>query len=126
MDANLLALSGSTVQLKCPYKVTLSYNLRWYYSKEGSPPVPLSENNSINKLTLSPEVYKRLSVSGNHSTGEYHLNIADVRKSDEGKYECYVSKHFESMQLTVIGKYSVLLKHLSLNYIPCSFVIKYD
>lgn len=70
----------------------------------------LSENNFINTITLSPDVYNRLSVSGNHSAGEYHHTVAEIRKSDEGKYECSVSGHFKSMQLTVIGKYSVIIK----------------
>ncbi|CAC5394843.1 GPA33 [Mytilus coruscus] len=114
LDANLQALTGSTLQLKCPYKVTLSNNLRWDYSKEGSAPVFLSENDFINTITLSPDIYNRLSVSGNHSAGEYHLTIADIRKSDEGKYECSVSMNFESMQLTVIvGPTAVSLDNMT-------------
>ncbi|CAG2242113.1 unnamed protein product [Mytilus edulis] len=102
LDADQQVLTGKTVQLICPYKATPSNRVRWDYKKEESSTVFLAENDFINTKTLSPEVYNRLSVSGNHAAGEYHLNIADVRKSDEGKYECSVSTNNRMIMLTVI------------------------
>ncbi|XP_071175218.1 synaptogenesis protein syg-2-like [Mytilus edulis] len=102
LDANQQALTGTTVQLICPYKATSSNNLRWDKTKGGSAPVLFAENTYINTLTLSPDVYNRLSISGNHTAGEYHLNIAHVRKSDEGGYECSVGAFANNIMLTVI------------------------
>ncbi|XP_052063061.1 kin of IRRE-like protein 3 [Mytilus californianus] len=98
--ADQLGLTGSTIQLKCPAKLAPRRSL-WFYTN-GTQSVYLTENGYINNDTLSPELYRRLSVSGNHSIGEYHLNIADIRKSDEGKYECIVGKDIGTVFLTVI------------------------
>lgn len=103
MDADQLALTGSTVKLMCPYKATPSNHVLWNYFK-GTTPVLIADNNYINKITLPPEIYNRLSVSGNHTNGEYHLHIADIRKSDDGSYECSVSTNVKRITLTVIGK----------------------
>lgn len=103
MDADQQAATGSTVELKCPYTAKPSNHLVWTYII-GSKTASFAENNFINNITLSPTVYRRLSVSGNHSIGEYHLNIANIRKSDEGIYECSVSINIHSIRLTVIGK----------------------
>lgn len=106
MDADQQALIGSTVQLKCPYTATSSNNLVWNYFS-GSSVVYFAENKFINTITLSPSIYRRLSVSGNHNIGEYHLTIADVRKSDEGRYECSVSINIVIITLAIIGKQSL-------------------
>lgn len=102
MDADQQALIGTTVQLICPFTKT-SQNVRWY-KLVGDSPLLYTENLYINKETLSSEIYNRLSVSGNHDAGEYHLNIANLRKSDEGRYECLVSPNIKRLTLTVIGK----------------------
>ncbi|VDI12504.1 Hypothetical predicted protein, partial [Mytilus galloprovincialis] len=102
LDADLLTFTGTTIKLMCPYKATSSNRVRWDYKKEGVPAVLLAENDFINKITLSPEVYNRLSVYGNHAAGDYNLNINDIRKSDEGEYQCVVSSNEMTIILTVI------------------------
>lgn len=103
LKANQLAITGSTVQLICPQKAISPQTLRWSYVN-GSP-ITLTENDNINKVTIPPETYTRLSVSGNHAAGEYNLNIADIRKSDQGSYECVVSMSKpDKIMLTVVGK----------------------
>lgn len=103
LDADLISLIGSTVQLMCPYTKTSSQSVRWY-KLVGETPLLYTENLYINKDTLSSELYNRLSVSGNHDAGEYHLNIANIRKSDEGRYECIVSPNTKRLTLTAISK----------------------
>ncbi|CAC5411892.1 unnamed protein product [Mytilus coruscus] len=49
-------------------------------------------------------VKDRLKITGDHSIGEYHLNISDIRPSDQTRYECSISKttRVHSQQLIVI------------------------
>lgn len=103
LNADQQAATGSTVELKCPFTAKPSNNLMWTYII-GSQTARFTENSLINNITLSPTVYRRLSVSGNHGNGEYHLKIANIRKSDEGIYECSVSMNILRITLTVIGR----------------------
>lgn len=56
---------------------------------------------------LAVELRSRLAVTGDHTAGNYHLSISDVRKSDEGIYDCALSgtSSVSRLQLTVISKY---------------------
>lgn len=95
-------LKGSTVQLVCPYTTTVERYLDWSY-ENGSVSVKYSIGTDINPNFL-PELYKRLSITGNHTNGKYHLNISDVKESDEGTYVCSVFPNYNKQNLTVIGK----------------------
>ncbi|CAG2192879.1 unnamed protein product [Mytilus edulis] len=91
----LSALKGSSVQLTCPYTATDS-SISWsHYSNK------YTENNMTNPF-LPSSLTKRLYITGNHTVGEYHLNISDIRKSDEGNYQCSASVNVYTTQLTVI------------------------
>ncbi|XP_076110861.1 kin of IRRE-like protein 3 [Mytilus galloprovincialis] len=115
LEANQLALSGSTIQLICPYK---SANIVWHYVNETSL-VYLTEKNWVNSL-LTPDLYRRLFITGNHGVGEYHLNIKDTRKSDEGIYRCTTKLKESNIFLTlIVGPTSVYIENVTLdNRIP--------
>ncbi|CAG2186010.1 unnamed protein product [Mytilus edulis] len=72
----LLALKGSTVQIKCTYMANRDVGQRLLWIK-GS--IILSENIILGNT----DVKDRLKVTGDHSIGEYHLNISDIKESDE-------------------------------------------
>lgn len=104
LSNGLSALGGSIVQLECPYTATDGKRLSWtYISSKGF--LKYSENSLINP-NIPTDLRKRLNITGNHTNGEYHLNITDVRESDEGKYECSVSgtSKINLEQLTIIRK----------------------
>lgn len=62
---------------------------------------------SENTLLGNTDVRERLKITGNHSIGEYHLNMLDIRQSDQATYVCSISKttKVHSQQLIVIGEY---------------------
>ncbi|XP_052063074.1 nephrin-like [Mytilus californianus] len=59
---------------------------------------------SENTILGNTNVKDRLKITGDHSIGEYHLNILDIRQSDQTRYECSISKttRVHSQQLVVI------------------------
>ncbi|XP_071133273.1 protein turtle-like [Mytilus edulis] len=95
------SLKGSTVQLKCPYRATVGQRIAWSYISTTA--LRYSENSLINP-NFPTDLKERLNITGNHTIGEYHLNISDIRESDEGTYECLLSGSAEIYreQLTVI------------------------
>lgn len=77
------AIVGDTVTLFCPEKSRKS--VIWY-----GPPdyMPYSENERINPVLIS----KKVVTSGNHTTGEYNLEIRNVSYSNKGNYRCRLLK----------------------------------
>ncbi|VDI28331.1 Hypothetical predicted protein [Mytilus galloprovincialis] len=77
------ATVGDTVTLFCPEKSQKS--VIWY-----GPPdyMPYSENERINPVLIS----KKVVTSGNHTTGEYNLEIRNVSYSNQGNYRCRLLK----------------------------------
>lgn len=64
--------------------------------------------------TINPnlplDLTSRLHITGNQTVGQYDLSIDDVRKSDEGTYQCVLSGTSDgatTLILTVISKYIV-------------------
>ncbi|XP_071132688.1 protein turtle-like [Mytilus edulis] len=100
--SGLFALNSSTVQLECPYAASDGRRIVWKYSAR-SIFKTYSEGNMINP-TFAKDLKERLQITGNHTKGEYHLNISDIRESDEGTYECTLSGSIgiHTEQLTVI------------------------
>lgn len=98
------------MQFQCPFRNRIS----WYKKKDGASTM-YAMSTQINP-SLPPELKFRLKVTGNYNVGEYHLSIYDVRKSDEGNYECSQSGTTASNQqrLTVISKYRGLFNYTSL------------
>lgn len=103
------AFAGNDILLKCPYKANKGSNLNWFKLSESTSEV-YSENDWINKFSLTRDVYERLTVTGNHTIGEYNLNISDVKKSDQGVYECSISSssYQSRQQMSVLGEFSIL------------------
>ncbi|XP_071172182.1 neural cell adhesion molecule 1-like [Mytilus edulis] len=66
---------------------------------------------------LDADLRSRLQVTGDQAAGEYHLNISNVRQSDEGTYRCLLSGtagEGSTQQLTVIiGPTTVSLDNLT-------------
>ena len=80
----------------------------------------LSNNNSIYDFVTPVEFRDRLSITGNHANGEFHLAIATVKKTDEGEYYCIKAGQFEQdkVQLSVIGIFDKrCVFHCSLFYL---------
>ncbi|CAC5359013.1 unnamed protein product [Mytilus coruscus] len=59
---------------------------------------------SENTILGNTNVKDRSKITGDHSIGDYHLNISDIRQSDQTRYECSISKttRVHSQQLIVI------------------------
>ncbi|XP_063412205.1 uncharacterized protein LOC134695005 isoform X2 [Mytilus trossulus] len=77
------AIVGDTVTLFCPEKSRKS--VIWYGPSDY---MPYSENERINPVFIS----KKIVTSGNHTTGEYNLEIRNVSYSNEGNYRCILLK----------------------------------
>ncbi|XP_076109532.1 neural cell adhesion molecule 1-like [Mytilus galloprovincialis] len=95
-------VKGSTVQLECPYKTPQGKRILW--SRKTNPAIQYIDGTNINP-DLPAELKFRLTVTGDHTAGYYHLSISDVRESDGGPYECFVSGTSGSvttLQLTII------------------------
>ncbi|XP_076109450.1 nephrin-like [Mytilus galloprovincialis] len=110
-------VKGSTVQMECPYKTPQGKRILW--SKKTNPAIQYTDGTNINP-NLPSDLTTRLSVTGDHTAGDYHLSISDVRESDEGTYECYLSGTAGSvttLQLTVITNIpsSVSLENVGLD-----------
>ncbi|CAG2197106.1 unnamed protein product [Mytilus edulis] len=103
----LNALTGSTAQLKCSFKAdaVLGERLQWL---KGS--LILTENTLIG----NSEMKDRLTITGDHSIGEYHLNISNIKESDMGVYKCFNTNKYEveTHQLIVIVTGSKSASHL--------------
>lgn len=106
----LFALTGSTVELKCMYTANagLVQRLLW---RRGT--TLLSENTILENT----DVRQRLKITGDHSIGEYHLNISDIRQSDQATYKCSISKttKVHSQQLIVIGEYRKCITYIGIH-----------
>lgn len=85
----VFAVQGSSVQLQCPYRVNYSEGKRILWSRKDDG-IIYTIGIDINSK-LQSELISRLKVIGDHTAGEYHLSISNVRKSDEGNYECSLS-----------------------------------
>ncbi|CAC5399924.1 unnamed protein product [Mytilus coruscus] len=108
LSHGLSTLKGSTVQLECPETVTESRSLSWYI-RSGSNSIIYTINSDINP-SLQSDLHQRLNITGNHTIGEYHLSISDVRESDEGTYECSISgtiNRYRVKLTVVVEPYSV-------------------
>ncbi|XP_063442108.1 cell adhesion molecule 2-like [Mytilus trossulus] len=95
-------VNGSTVQLKCPHRDTSETKQIDWFKK--FPDLKYVGGTNINP-NLPSDLKNRLAVTGDQSKGEYHLSISDVRKSDEGTYECSLSSTVgavTTIKLTVI------------------------
>ncbi|VDI19818.1 Hypothetical predicted protein [Mytilus galloprovincialis] len=77
------AIVGDTVTLFCPEKSRKS--VIWYGPSDY---MPYSENERINPVLIS----KKIVTSGNHTTGEYNLEIRNVSYSNQGNYRCRLLK----------------------------------
>lgn len=99
-------IKGSTVQLRCPDK---GNSIQWivWMKRDGNSFKTYASATFVDK-NLDADLRSRLQVTGDQTAGEYHLNISNVRKSDEGTYRCLLSGtsgEGSSQQLTVISKY---------------------
>ncbi|VDI37246.1 Hypothetical predicted protein, partial [Mytilus galloprovincialis] len=105
---------GSTVQLRCPDKSNSQTWIIWS-KKVGDRFITYSEATNIDP-GLDQDLKSRLQVTGDQTAGEYHLNISDVRKSDEGTYKCLIigTSGGSTQQLTVIiGPTSVYIGNVT-------------
>ena len=118
--ADITSLLGSTVELRCQHQATSSFKLKWSQSRLSV----LYSSNDIIFLDDYPDIKRRISITGDHKIGEYHLSISDVRKSDAGNYECLVGSNIDNNQLTVIGMVFWLVK--TYNYIQRYFDVKFN
>lgn len=104
LSYGLDTLEGYTVELKCPFIANRGKSLSWHRIAESSE-IGYSINDRLNTQYLSPDIYERLTVNGNHTAGEYNLNISNIRESDQGTYECSISGTADRnrQQVLVIG-----------------------
>ncbi|XP_076109530.1 titin-like [Mytilus galloprovincialis] len=97
------AVQESIIQLKCPYTATADRTIDW--NKQINGKTTGYTIGTVINLNLPLDLKSRLTVTGDHTAGDYHLSISDVRKSDEGNYECALSgtSSVSRLQLTVIS-----------------------
>ncbi|VDI65477.1 Hypothetical predicted protein [Mytilus galloprovincialis] len=112
-------VKGSIVQLKCPYNAADENKIVWFIKKsETSPATQITDGLNINP-SLPSDLKSRLTVTGDHAAGEYHLSISDVRESDAGTYTCilYGTVGVTTLQLNVITNIptSVSLENVGLD-----------
>lgn len=102
------AMKGSTVQLECPYKDTGAGSLDWSFKSTTSSTFLSYTSNAFISPIIPTEQRVRLTVTGNHAIGQYHLSISDIRESDQGTYNCFVGAtgNQQEQTLVIIGKYT--------------------
>ncbi|CAC5383643.1 unnamed protein product [Mytilus coruscus] len=76
-----IAVVGDTVTLNCPEK---SQNSVTWHGPQNY--MPYSENAQLNPALIS----KNIIMVGNHSKGEYNLEILNVTYANQGNYRCRV------------------------------------
>lgn len=104
----IFALNGSTVQLRCPNKGSSKSWINWYKTTDNNLDKQYSEATTLNP-GLNGDLKSRLKITGDNDAGEYHLNISDVKESDEGTYKCLVIGEAgvgSTQKLFVISKYT--------------------
>lgn len=79
----VLVRINQTVELKCPRQSTTAA-MDWFVP--GNVP-PISKDSVLYWNTDN----NRISITGNHSIGQYNLRISDIKTSDLGMYRCTVS-----------------------------------
>ncbi|CAG2184919.1 TTN [Mytilus edulis] len=101
----------SIIQLECPYTATADQTIDWNKQRNGR--TTRYTIGTVINPNLPLELKSRLTVTGDHTAGDYHLSISDVRKSDEGNYECALfgtsSVSSYRLQLTVINIYNLVI-----------------
>lgn len=93
-------IRGQYVELQCAFKSTDKIIL-WMIGTSG-----LSEGTIIYPHVQPDEFRERLSITGNHDVGEYHLTIRNLSKTDAGTYSCLPSgtaSQPSNVQLSIIG-----------------------
>lgn len=88
---------GESVTLTCPRR-SRALPIIW----QGPPHFQQFTRGLIVNLDLSADQRSRFSLSGDHDNGYYNLAIANIRKSDSGKYRCRIgSRTIRSIHVKV-------------------------
>lgn len=105
------------MHLVCSHKHNGSGTLQWSFKSTTASVFIMYTHNAVVSPHLPSELNQRLNLTGNHTIGEYHLNIFDIRDSDQGTYTCLVSPSGDrnTQNLTVIGKCSFALRRYYYN-----------
>lgn len=89
---------NSTAVLECPFKGV--NNISWFTRKE-------TNNKSLIALASNTQVkpgYENVKIVGNHTNGEYNIELQRLTKADENNYQCVTSIH------GVVDVYSISLR----------------
>ncbi|CAC5411897.1 unnamed protein product [Mytilus coruscus] len=111
----IYAVKGSTGQLVCPYTSTNS--LRWSFKSTTASSYTSYTSNDRISPNLPPELIQRLSVTGNHAIGEYHLKISNIQESDQGIYQCidFTVQSYTQDLIVIVGPTNITIENVTPN-----------
>lgn len=107
-----LVKENSEIVLTCPFRVESKYII-WLGPKEEKLTTYI-----VGKL-INPNIssYSRIHLVGNHSNGEYNLQILNVSSNDVGTYQCQSVQNGTAVQRTFLLKISG--NHFIISNISC-------
>jgi len=84
ISPNISTTRSSTIDMDCSVLYATEYPVLWKKQVEGTGPIPLSESSS---LIIRDN---RFSLRYDTASATYTLQVKDVQKSDEARYECQI------------------------------------
>ncbi|XP_052075129.1 neural cell adhesion molecule 2-like isoform X2 [Mytilus californianus] len=96
-SSHLLVKQNSSIVITCPFKVK-SLPIVWLGPGEDK----LTTYSVGTLISRNISAYSRIRLIGNHSNGEYNLNILNVSMDDVGTYQCQSVQNGTAVQRTFI------------------------
>lgn len=100
---NITAILQDDVVMKCPFS-SKSKSVIWFGPGDGK----LTTFVVGDKINKNIRNYDRLRVVGDHTVGEYNLQILNISTEDAGLYKCHSIQNGTAVEatfkLSIIGK----------------------
>ena len=106
---NQVGFVGERVKFECkiPNFTLNREKIVWkYHSLDGVKSTSISENNNLSDRSK----VTKYTIGGRHQSGEFHLNILDLKEADNGWYSCsYLQPTQTGVKVTPPQKYARLI-----------------